>query len=501
MKDYSFGEFLYKLRKRIGLSQFQLGGLLGVTDKAVSKWENDNSLPDLQLLFKLAQILEVTTDELLTCKYNPSYDEKQKGVFAMREDIWQKIQKSLKEKYGENQHIEISNRFLSEFSVLKNDDVIIYWDLISKINKLAESRGCYVRSWGEIGSSFVAYILGATEINPLRAHYYCPKCQKVEFFDTEYCGWDLADKKCSCGGTFIKDGCNIAFETVNSGFNRRSHFDLCVPEEIAQETESLIRKHFEENKILNVIIQPQSKVTSLLIINDNNSEAVDGSTITYEEKAEKFSHYPSFNILINPMLDAVGELSNVTGCAYKYMDYYNDEVLEQFKNNNTENVSEFGSERLKKIIDKYQPNSYGDLLKLNGLGHATVTDGKNAEVILSECDGLKNALAFREDVFDYIKIKCSNKGITDSGIPAKIMNDVKRGIYARKGMPDDIRKLLVSIECEDWFISSIQKIMYLFPKAHCAAILKEALLLMSYKVKFPEKFKIATEKYRKTEKE
>ncbi len=57
MKDYSFGNFLHKLRKRLGLSQYQLGMLVGVSDKAVSKWENGSAKPQAQILYKLSDIL------------------------------------------------------------------------------------------------------------------------------------------------------------------------------------------------------------------------------------------------------------------------------------------------------------------------------------------------------------------------------------------------------------------------------------------------------------
>ena len=44
MRDYSFGNYISTLRERMGLSQYQLGVLVGVSDKAVSKWENGGSL-------------------------------------------------------------------------------------------------------------------------------------------------------------------------------------------------------------------------------------------------------------------------------------------------------------------------------------------------------------------------------------------------------------------------------------------------------------------------
>lgn len=40
MNDYKFGNFIYDLRKRSGISQADLAAILGVTNKAVSKWEN-----------------------------------------------------------------------------------------------------------------------------------------------------------------------------------------------------------------------------------------------------------------------------------------------------------------------------------------------------------------------------------------------------------------------------------------------------------------------------
>jgi len=60
------GETIYRLRKEKGLSQDELGKLVGVSNKAVSKWETYEANPDITLLPLLAQAFGVTTDELLT---------------------------------------------------------------------------------------------------------------------------------------------------------------------------------------------------------------------------------------------------------------------------------------------------------------------------------------------------------------------------------------------------------------------------------------------------
>ena len=64
MDKYKFGEFIYNLRIANHLTQDELGRKIGVTNKAVSKWEVGETLPDVSLMPLLAKALGVTTDEL-----------------------------------------------------------------------------------------------------------------------------------------------------------------------------------------------------------------------------------------------------------------------------------------------------------------------------------------------------------------------------------------------------------------------------------------------------
>lgn len=68
MNDYEFGNFIYMLRNEKGLTQSELGKMLGVTNKAVSKWENGSAKPNTSLIPKLAEIFEITVEELFACK-------------------------------------------------------------------------------------------------------------------------------------------------------------------------------------------------------------------------------------------------------------------------------------------------------------------------------------------------------------------------------------------------------------------------------------------------
>lgn len=65
MEKKSIGSFIAALRKASGLTQKQLADKLNVSDKAVSRWERDESAPDLTLIPVIAEIFGVTSDELL----------------------------------------------------------------------------------------------------------------------------------------------------------------------------------------------------------------------------------------------------------------------------------------------------------------------------------------------------------------------------------------------------------------------------------------------------
>ena len=64
----TLGKRIAMLRRQRGLKQDDLANTLGVSAQAVSKWENDQTCPDISLLPKLAELLEVSVDELLSGK-------------------------------------------------------------------------------------------------------------------------------------------------------------------------------------------------------------------------------------------------------------------------------------------------------------------------------------------------------------------------------------------------------------------------------------------------
>ncbi len=66
MNQIKIGKFIAECRKRVNLTQMQLAEKLGITDKAVSKWERGIAMPDTSIMLKLCEILCISVNELLS---------------------------------------------------------------------------------------------------------------------------------------------------------------------------------------------------------------------------------------------------------------------------------------------------------------------------------------------------------------------------------------------------------------------------------------------------
>ena len=138
------------------------------------------------------------------------------------------------ELYGEDLPDIVTERLERELNSIIGNGFAVMYIIAQKLVWKSVADGYLVGSRGSVGSSFVAYMAGITEVNSLQAHYLCPKCHYVDF-DSDYVksfsgrsGCDMEDRACPvCGEPLMKEGHDIPFETF-LGFkgNKEPDIDL-----------------------------------------------------------------------------------------------------------------------------------------------------------------------------------------------------------------------------------------------------------------------------------
>ncbi|MBE6563716.1 MAG: helix-turn-helix domain-containing protein [Ruminococcaceae bacterium] len=123
MNDYNFGNFVCQLREQKGLTQADIAQELGVTPAAVSKWENGSSKPRVEILFRLAQILDARPEELMA------------GHHIVEETLNTEAIKQINERYEYLRRIEMYNT--TRAKIRRIFAWIIDWNIIGSIVLLA----------------------------------------------------------------------------------------------------------------------------------------------------------------------------------------------------------------------------------------------------------------------------------------------------------------------------------------------------------------------------
>ncbi len=161
------------------------------------------------LIAEQIEELEITRKDLYTPKMENSDDITREMVYEKARSI-----------YGEDLPKIVEERIEAELSGIIQNGYSVLYLIAEKLVKKSEEDGYLVGSRGSVGSSFVAAMMGITEVNPLPPHYLCPKCKKCIFeidgveLSSEYeSGYDLPNLKCECGEQMKKEGQAIPFAT------------------------------------------------------------------------------------------------------------------------------------------------------------------------------------------------------------------------------------------------------------------------------------------------
>lgn len=449
MRDYSFGNFISALRVRRGLSQYQLGALVHVSDKAVSKWENGASKPRMNTMVKLAEVLDVSVDELFTCQSATS-EGKRKDLSAMERTIIEKAEKRMEELYGAHPPFAITNRFQTEKMMLEGREMLLWMGFLGYLKeRFYENHGFFTVRGAQMGASFLAWLLGGTNVNPLPAHYYCPVCKKVEWIPDVKCGLDAPDQRCSCGAMYEKDGFGI--DAIHM-YPLAGGSEITVSKGMMGLVKSCFEEYFEgygsvrQEKMAEE--RPGKRYPVARYIYN------DFTRLTVVEDPEETLSFQDFEQVLwtTDLIRAYAQEAAAKG----FFEH------------------PFNGTDLTSVIQGLREPKFSDLTAISGLMHGTGVWKENGELLYEQGIPLDELITNREDVYAYLYEKLNGKSCDHpSGQVYEIKKNVQMGRYFRGLAPLKEEPMLLECGVPEWYVESMKKVLYVFPKTHLIAYLKK----------------------------
>ncbi|MBQ8414737.1 MAG: helix-turn-helix domain-containing protein [Clostridia bacterium] len=162
MDQIKIGKFIAECRRKQGLTQMQLAEKLGITDRAVSKWENGRSMPDSAIMLDLCMVLKITVTDLLN------------GEVVTMDNY--------KEKYEKNILDMVKQKEEADKSLLLLERVIGIFSIIILLGFTFLASFLEMQAWLRITLivlGFVFSLVGigfALRIEQTAGYYMCRKC-------------------------------------------------------------------------------------------------------------------------------------------------------------------------------------------------------------------------------------------------------------------------------------------------------------------------------------
>ena len=147
-------------------------------------------------------------------------------------------------------------------------------------------------------------------------------------------------------------------------------------------------------------------------------------------------------------------------------------------------IPEFNTRFTRQMLIDTQPKDFNTLVRLSGFSHGTdVWLGNSRELIVSGTASVLETVGCRDDIMLYL----ISMGL-DPKMSFKIMEAVRKGKVKKGGFQDGWVEAMQEHDVPEWYIESLAKIGYLFPKAHAVAYVMMAFRIAWFKVHEPLAF-------------
>lgn len=409
--------------------------------------------------------------------------------------------------YGKELPINVQNRLDLELnSIIKNNFETIYL-IYSELVKYSNKLGYKTSNRGSVGDSFVAYLLGIININPLKYNLpfeifagsnYDIEPDIVINFSSEihYKIFEYLQKRfgkdkviwCGTVGTL----CDGTVEEINEKYIEQFKINSsCDKEKIM-------------SKLIGVKNCTGEHLGAVFIIpNDMDISDFCPTEIGTENQLKTHNDYHSiwynsglykFDFICNNNLTVLHELEKETKTDSDDIDLNDKAIIELLAHANDKSykiiingIPEFSSNYVKNIIEIAKPQKFNDFVCISALSHGTNTWLDNADFLIkSDNKKVDEVISNREDMYNYL---CS-KGI-EKDIAYTITTFVRKGKASNtkcKEKWNEYKEIMKKHDIPEWYIKSAEKIQYMFPKSHGIDYTMVAFKIAWYKINYPKIF-------------
>lgn len=453
-------------------------------------------------------------------------------------------EKALHDKYGKDVPKPILNRYQSELHNIISHGFASYYVLAAMLAKRSRDME-YLHYLGDYpggyaGGSFVVYLMGISETNPLPPHLYCPKCKRVEFVNAKQypSGFDLNGFGAEphicpqCGERLVGDGHNIPVEFFAGYDGERipefqMHFASDIQQDMIQYLEDILgkgrvfyagvydsgwvkdswaiervycRDHKirldpdERRTILNRIKHVYKTISRLpgwFLIVPDGKDVFDFTPVGHADRFQLEAKMMPTTLIAPPKLpfgkivfygdDKLSELKRmeeITGVEAKSIRL--DEIdIRSFSIHDKLGELMFRGARFREICDTLQPASFSDLVRIEGLSQGLGLWNDNGKKLVNTICAPQDLISNCEDIM---------LNLISHGIEPKTALEIAELDPVEKGLSGSQITLLREKGIPEWYIESINEILFFNPKSNAVEHSINYLRLIWYKIHYPAVF-------------
>lgn len=440
------------------------------------------------------------------------------GLIPLYDDADQRIEKICRERleavFPDGCPAKYSDRLEKELSSIKKTSSASVFLTTYLIAEKAKKDGKIQGNRGMAGNSLVTYLLGITEINPLK-----PACCDSGSFPS--------------GGELPME---MAFGIEG---DRVLDIDLEFSSDYLENTHDYLRALFgKENVVRAGTIEPLYRKSSVLRAQSYlEKQGIEFDSPAFEiavdacmaskrhmgqhpcgyvvlpkghdwneftpleypcgcaEFGHKITHYPwtdiialgqlyKFDLLGNCSLDLLERLSAETGVDINNIRLDDQGLIDVLCGNSEETTCEmipgYQGEIVREVISIAEPSTFLDLVKVKGILHGTgIWDYYKGKLIAGELSLSDEVVTNRDDLFS---------SLLSHGVKREFAYAIAEGVRKGRGLTKEMKETLETASLSKFFIEVCERVKYLFPKAHILSLLYRELRLAYFKLHFPKQY-------------